>query len=315
VTWLLSVLTSIGAWVGAALLVAAAVIIRPRRLRGLRDDFRARLRESRREFVVLGAVLLASAVGRESLQVVSRLWGLQLTGLIYAVEGEFVGWVQATFVTAELTAYFSAIYVYGYAFLLSFPFLAYLALRRTETLRRLLVAYALNYAIGLAIYTVVFAHGPRNLNVATSLLITHSPEFSALTSEVNEATNVFPSLHTSLSVTVAAFAVLTRDEYPLWTPIALWLSTSVVIATMYLGIHWLIDVIGGVVLALGCVVLSYRIVDAEDTVADADANVDAGDANIDTDANVDAGDANIDADANVDAGDAGRAAAVAPDDE
>ena len=289
-TWLLAVLTSVATWVGAALLVAAAVIIRPHRLRGLRADLRARLRESRREFVVLGAVLLASAVGRGSLQVVSRLWGLRLTGLIYAIEGEFVGWIQATFVTPELTTYFSAIYVYGYAFLLSFPFLAYLALPRTETLRRLLVAYALNYAIGLAIYTVVFAHGPRNLNVATSLLITHSPEFSALTSEVNEATNVFPSLHTSLSVTVATFAVLTRDEYPLWTPVALWLSASVVIATMYLGIHWLTDVIGGIALALGCVYLSYRFVDADDADAAADG-------------------------ADVDERDAGRVAAVAPDDE
>jgi len=235
----------------------------------LRGDLGRRLRRSRRALAALGVVLVASAVGRSSLHVVSRLWGLQLTGLIYAIEGEFVGRLQAALVGPELTAYFSGIYVYGYAFLLSFPFLAYLALPRTETLRRLLVAYALNYAIGLAIYTVVFAHGPRNLNVATSLLFTHNPEFTALTSEINKPTNVFPSLHTSLSVTVAAFAVLTRDEYPRWTPLALWLSTSVVIATMYLGIHWLVDVIGGVALALGSVALSYRIVDPDDGTGDA----------------------------------------------
>jgi len=33
----------------------------------------------------------------------------------------------------ELTVYFSAVYVYGYVFLLAFPFLAYLALPRTTT--------------------------------------------------------------------------------------------------------------------------------------------------------------------------------------
>jgi membrane-associated phospholipid phosphatase len=262
-SWLPSVIGSVALWTGGALLVAAATVIGPDRLRGLRGDLVWRLRRSRRALAALGVVLVASAVGRSSLQVVSRLWGLQLTGLIYAIEGEFVGRLQATFVTPELTAYFSGIYVYGYAFLLSFPFLAYLALPRTEPLRRLLVAYALNYAIGLVIYTVVFAHGPRNLNVATSLLFTHNPEFTALTSEINKPTNVFPSLHTSLSVTVAAFAVLTRDEYPRWTPLALWISASVVIATMYLGIHWLIDVIGGIVLALGSVFLSYRIVGSD----------------------------------------------------
>ena len=263
-TWLASVLGSLALWVGGGTLVAAAVIIGPSRIRGLRDDVASRLSDARREFAALCAVLLASAVGRSSLQTVSELFGLRLTGLIYAVEGDFVEWIQQTYATPELTMYFSSVYVYGYAFLLSFPFLAYLALPRTKTLRRLLVAYALNYAIGLALYTVVFAHGPRNLDVGTSLLFTYNPEFTALTSEVNEAANVFPSLHTSLSVTVAAFAVTTRDEYPLWTPVALWISTSVVIATMYLGIHWLTDVIGGIALALGAVYLSCRIVDEKE---------------------------------------------------
>ena len=210
-------------------------------------------------------MLLVSAVSRSSLQTISELFGLRLTGFIWALEGNFVQWLQQTYATPELTMYFSSVYVYGYAFLLTFPFLAYLALSKTTTLKRLLVAYAFNYAIGLVLYTVVFAHGPRNLDVGASLLYTYNPSFSALTSEVNETTNVFPSLHTSLSVTVAAFAVLTRDEYPLWVPIAAWLAGSVVIATMYLGIHWLTDVIGGTALALGCVYLSYWIVDSADT--------------------------------------------------
>lgn len=262
--WLLSVLGSVAAWVGGALVVGAAVIVGPARLRELRDGFASRLAESKRELVALGVVLVASAVGRSSLQTVSELFGLRLTGLIWAIEGNFVEWLQRTYAAPELTAYFSSIYVYGYGFLLAFPVVAYLALPRTETVRRLLVAYALNYGVGLVVYTLVFAHGPRNLDVGASLLFTHSPEFTALTSRVNEASNVFPSLHTSLSVTVAAFAVLTRREYPLWTPIALWISTSVVVATVYLGIHWLTDVIGGIVLALCSVYLSYRYVDGAD---------------------------------------------------
>ena len=272
---LLSVVGSLVLWVGGALLVAGAAIVGPHRLARLRTELAPRLWSVRRPLVALGAVLLASAVGRSALQTVSELFGLRLTGLIYAIEGNFVAWVQATFVTPELTVYFSGIYVYGYVFLLVFPFVAYLALPDTTTLKRLIVAYALNYSIGLVIYTAVYAHGPRNLtpDMVTSLLFTYNPDFMALTSEVNEAANVFPSLHTSLSVTVATFAVLTRGEYPRWTPVALWLSTSVVLATMYLGIHWLTDVIGGIALALGSVYLSYRFVD-EEGETDRDVDVD-----------------------------------------
>jgi len=269
---LLSVLGSLALWVGGGILVAGAAIVGPRRLAGLRDELVPRLWSVRRAVVALAAVLVASAVGRSSLQTVSELFGLRLTGLIYAVEGDFVAWLQSTLLAPELTMYFAWVYVYGYVFLLVFPFLAYLALPETTVLKRLVVAYALNYSIGLVVYTIVFAHGPRNVmpDTVTSLLFTYNPEFMALTSEVNEAANVFPSLHTSLSVTVATFAVLTHGEYPRWTPVALWLAGSVVLATMYLGIHWLTDVIGGIALALGSVYLSCRIVDKEGSDAGGD---------------------------------------------
>ena len=259
----LSVLASVVGWVGAMLAAASVAVIGPARLREAWNGLRGRIWETRRAVAALCVVLIASAVGRGSLQAVSELFGLQATALIYGLEGGFVAWVQATFAAPELTAYFSWVYVYGYAFLLAFPVVAYLALPRTTTLRRLLVAYALNYGIGLALYTAVFAHGPRNVlpDAVTPLLFATRPEVMALTSEVNVNSNVFPSLHTSLSVTVGTFAVLTREEYPRWTTVAAWLSLSVVVATMYLGIHWLTDVVAGVALALGSVALAYRIVD------------------------------------------------------
>ena len=273
----LSVLTSVLAWVGALLAVASGAVIGPARLRAACDGVRERIWDARRAVAVLCAVLLVSAVGRSSLQVVSELFGLQATALIYSLEGGFVAWVQATFATPALTAYFSWVYVYGYAFLLAFPVVAYLALPRTVTLRRLLVAYALNYGIGLIVYTLVFAHGPRNVmpDMVTPLLFANNPDVMALTSEVNVNTNVFPSLHTSLAVTVGTFGVLTREEYPRWTPVAVWLSLSVVVATMYLGIHWLTDVVAGFALAFGSVYLAYRSVDPR--IDAAEPNGDAGD--------------------------------------
>ena len=259
----LSVLTSVVAWVGTLLAVASVAVIGPARLREAWNGLRDRIREARLAVALVCLVLLASAVGRSSLLDVSRLFGLQATALIYELEGEFVAWFQATFATPALTAYFSWAYVYGYAFLLAFPVVAYLALPRTATIRRVLVAYALNYAIGLALYTAVFAHGPRNVmpDMVTPLLFATRPDVMALTSEVNVNSNVFPSLHTSLSVTVGTFAVLTHEEYPRWTPVAVPLSLSVVVATMYLGIHWLTDVVAGFALAFGSVALAYRLVE------------------------------------------------------
>jgi len=277
---LVSVVLSLVAWVGGMLLVAGIAIIGPRRLYDLWDGWIPRLRDAKYQLAALGVVLAVSAVGRGVLVDLSRIVGFQLTGAIYWLEGDFVAWLQATFVVPELTMYFSWVYVYGYVFLLVFPFIAYAALPKSAMLKRLIVAYALNYGIGLILYTLVFAHGPRNMmpDMVTSLLYTYNPDLQALTSEVNENTNVFPSLHTSLAVTAAAFGVLTRDEYPLWTPLAGWLALSVVIATMYLGIHWLTDVIGGIILALGSVALAYRLVDSDDTGVEVNNESEGGDA-------------------------------------
>ena len=269
-TQLLSVVASVAVWVGAMLTVASVAVIGPGRLSDATDGLRARLWDARRVAAVLGAVLLASGIGRSSLQTVSELFGIQATAFIYGLEGGFVAWIQATFAVPALTAYFSWVYVYGYAFLLAFPVIAYVALPETTTLRRLLAAYALNYGIGLALYTLVFAYGPRNVlpDMVTPLLFTNQPDVMLLASEVNENTNVFPSLHTSLAVTVGTFAVLSREEYPVWTPAAVWLSLSVVVATMYLGIHWLTDVVAGTALALGSVSLAHRFVNPRADAAD-----------------------------------------------
>ena len=262
---LLSIVTSVLFWVTAMCLVAGVVIVGPRRLYGVGGNLVPYLRDSRREVAALLVVLVVSGVGRPALQSVSEVFGLRLTGAIIALEGDFVPWLQGTFQSPRLTLYFSSVYVFGYAFLLVFPFLAYAALSEPKTLKRLIVAYTLNYAIGLVLYTVVLAYGPRNVmpDLVTSLLYTFNPDFQTLTGEVNVETNVFPSLHTSLSVTVAAFAALTHDRYPRWTPVAWWIAGSVVVSTMYLGIHWLTDVVFGTALALGCVYAACRYVNPD----------------------------------------------------
>jgi membrane-associated phospholipid phosphatase len=75
---------------------------------------------------------------------------------------------------------------------------------------------------------------------------------------VNTNTNVFPSLHTSLSITVALIAWQTRRQYPLWTAVSVPIAASVVISTMYLGIHWAIDVLAGALMAWVIVRLASR---------------------------------------------------------
>jgi membrane-associated phospholipid phosphatase len=275
---LLVVIGQVLAVVLAMLLVASGVIVGRERLARTRREYRDRLESVAPYLGLLAVVLVANKVARDVGPGISWLIGLNVTPYIHRLDGlllwpvypestpQVVVWLQSNG-SPELTAYFSFVYVFGYVFLLVFPLLSYFALRDPTPLRRTVVAYGANYLIGVLCYVVFIAYGPRNLIASDveGLLFTQYTQFQFLTASVNHQTNVFPSLHTSMAVTAALLAWTTREEYPLWLPVAAVLAVSVALSTMYLGIHWATDVVFGVALAWVSVRIGRRL---EDTPPD-----------------------------------------------
>ncbi|WP_415380693.1 phosphatase PAP2 family protein [Halosimplex sp. TS25] len=259
---LLPVLTKVAAVNLVVVTASAVALVGTDRLRTTAAEFPDRLREVAVPVGVLAVVLLLNSVVREPVTEVAWLVGINITPLIYGIEGDFVPWLQSMGSPA-LTTLFSYAYVYGYVYVLVFPLIAYAALEDTRSLRKLAIAYSVNYCLGLVCYVLFVAYGPRNLlgGSVESLLYTHHPEFQFLTSQVNSNTNVFPSLHTSLSATVIGVAYDTRETYPGWFAIATAIGLTIIGATMYLGIHWATDVVAGLVLAAIAVAAGRRFAD------------------------------------------------------
>ncbi len=256
------VLTQVVVVVALLLPISVALFVGRQRLVATRQEWRSRLRVEAPVIAVLLAVLGFNRVMRWGGPAISQEIGIHMTSTFYRIEGEFI-LVFQRIASSEMTTYFSLIYVYGYTFLLVFPIVAYFALSDTRPFRRLLTAYSFNYLIGVVLYILIIAYGPRNMMpelLVETNLYDNSPEYQHLTRQVNRNHNVFPSLHTSLAATVAIFAFRTREQYRAWFPIAVLLAISVVISTMYLGIHWAIDVVAGLLLAGVAVWIADRLV-------------------------------------------------------
>ncbi|AHF99103.1 phosphatidylglycerophosphatase [Halostagnicola larsenii XH-48] len=255
------VLTEVAIVVTVMLAIAIPLFIGFGRIQQTWTELRSRIRTSLPVIGLVVVVLLLNRYGRQTLTSLSRDYGWDMTSTFYEIEGELIIWFQSYDYT-PLIRFFSFIYIYAYVFLLVFPVLAYFALSDNRPFRQLLTAYALNYSIGIVIYFLVIAFGPRNVmpEMFDTVLYDFQPRYQHLTREVNDYRNVFPSLHTSMAVTVGLFAVRTRDEYPKWVPVALFLAICVPVSTMYLGIHWAIDVVAGTILAIFCVSTAVLVV-------------------------------------------------------
>lgn len=261
-TLLATLLAIVIAVTGSALAALLLVCVGRSRLRTLLEDrerFHGRLRAIAPYVGGLALILLVNKGLQGVIERFSDVYGVEATAWFYAVEGDFVSGFQGLFPDGAVL-YFSPMYIFGYVVLLVFPLVAYLCLDSLDPLRTTVTAYAINYAVAVLCYASVYAYGPRNYSADTAEAASVSeplfdifPDITVLTAQVNTHTNVFPSLHTSLSVTVLLLAVTTHDELPRWTAVAFVLCTSVVAATMYLGIHWLVDVLAGVLLAVGSV--------------------------------------------------------------
>ncbi|WP_137289718.1 phosphatase PAP2 family protein [Natronorubrum halophilum] len=255
------VLLQLAVVVTLMMFLSTAIFVGRYRLRETRVEWRDRIRAAAPITAVLAIVLLFNSVARQIVPDLSWMIDWNLTWAIYDIEGQFIVWLQS-YSTPAVTAYFSFSYIYSYVFLLIFPVVAYFALSNTRPLRELLTAYTLNYTLGLILYVFVIAYGPRNImpELVQALLYDTYPEYQHLTRQVNRNTNVFPSLHTSLAATVSFLAYRTREIYPKWNLVAAVLGVSVAISTMYLGIHWAIDVVAGIVLAYISVELAHLLV-------------------------------------------------------
>lgn len=145
-----------------------------------------------------------------------------------------------------------------------FPMLAF------ERRKRLLGEFALGilsvYCIGQSLYILVPGYGPL-YHLAGSFQNPLEGDFwyplmRRIVSSGGARTDVFPSLHTAGPSFIAMFSFRHRREKPFrytW-PVVAFVASQIIVATMYLRWHYLIDVVAGLALATAVTVWSAKAV-------------------------------------------------------
>ncbi len=77
--------------------------------------------------------------------------------------------------------------------------------------------------------------------------------------------DIFPSLHTAVPTFFTLFAYIHRAErpYKYWWPLMVFITSQIIVATMFLRWHYMVDIFAGLALALFSVFVSHRILTRE----------------------------------------------------
>ena len=219
---------------------------------------------------VIGALLSSFFQLREILPAVSpwtddaHIFAFDLR--VFGVEPSV--WLDQ-YVTPKTTEWFAFFY-FLYFLILSVHVLPLVYWQRdTQLLARFATGMLLIFCTAHLVYMIVPGFGPYWYLKGTFHHELQGGSFWRLVREAVEAggaqKDIFPSLHTAVPTYFAIFSFRHRrlSPFKFWWPVIAFLATQIIIATMFLRWHYLIDVVAGVVFAATGSLLGHAIADWE----------------------------------------------------
>jgi membrane-associated phospholipid phosphatase len=130
------------------------------------------------------------------------------------------------------------------------------------------VCYAImfNYIFAIPFYLFFSVNEVWSYLPNVHALMLHSfPTFETVYRPTSGITNCFPSLHTSISISMAFLAMRSKNIF--WSRYTLISSACVIFSIFYLGIHWVTDMFGGLVLGVIAARLGIRVSESRATIS------------------------------------------------
>lgn len=170
------------------------------------------------------------------------------------------------YVTPATTEWFSFFY-FGYFLLMALHVVPILFFgRRKQIVGEFTFAMLVLFSVGHTLYMVVPGYGPyRAMADAFQHPFPHGPWHEVVMSAVHSGgaqMDIFPSLHTGAPTMLALFSYRNRKQLPFrytW-PVVAFCTVNIIIATMFLRWHYLIDVVAGFSIAVAAVFVSRPVV-------------------------------------------------------
>lgn len=171
------------------------------------------------------------------------------TPSIYKLEGEFVSIFQRVFQHEILTYVLTYFYVVVFPALMIASVVIYTYQKNDKLFHAVCYALMFNYMIAIPFYLFFPVNEVHAFNPHVKFLVLDVfPTFEQVYRPLSALNNCVPSLHTSISVSIAMIALKSNNAF--WRKFVPISAAIIVFSIFYLGIHWLTDMTAGLFLGL-----------------------------------------------------------------
>ena len=245
------------------LLVAAGFILfLPDQPLGLRRKEARRLLDKYGKYLLacLGVLLLHLLLVQVDDSITRALPYGDLAPDVARLEGGAVPWLQHLW-NPFLSVFFSVMYVLVHPWMLYFPILLFVLSDEERPAKATLLIFPLAYLFALPFYLLLPLQNVFTFYNAQSPVFELFPQLTSIYYGVTTNNNTFPSLQVAFALLIANAARYSRNRnYRYW---AYFYAAAICVGALYLNIHWIIDVVGGALVAIACAVFTRRFISTE----------------------------------------------------
>jgi membrane-associated phospholipid phosphatase len=179
---------------------------------------------------------------------ITNMIGWNFTPTFQFIEDGLVHSISQLWVPA-LIYFFVFIYIGLYPFLLWFTLLYFVFVNEKKAMKTFAYSLIGIYAIALPFYLFVPITNVYRYYGTPSALNMVIPSIEQFFYTTTTSNNCFPSLHVALSLLLVKTVSLTHNKRFIY--LTYFSAICVICSVIYLAIHWITDVIGGILLTLG----------------------------------------------------------------
>ena len=200
---------------------------------------------------------------------VEGVLGYDATEFVHSIEGDAVLAVQRAFLSEAMTVAMGAVYIGSFLFIYVFSFLLFAYSDRFKTASQLMFMNLVLLLISIPFYffAIVYVtswplvNDPGATAVVPgmqALLYNYNDQIHGFFTSYDTFNNSFPSMHVGYP---AAILILLWRKQPGFKGYKIFLGVMVFLISLsivYLGIHWFVDILGGLVAAFAAILLAER---------------------------------------------------------